>query len=154
MQQFKREVKLMTLFALWNLLMTVVDLLMTLVALWSLLMTVVDLLMTLVDPLETANNRECTSVNPFDSDTDFDTDSLISSEASKTVFDTTNLEEYIYQIITESAVVLLDSTMRTFVIQDILLSDFTLKVNLSACMCVCACMRECVCMCMCILMLI
>ena len=145
MQQFKTGVKLMTLFALWNLLMTVVDLLMTLVALCSLLMRVVDLLMTLVAPLETTNNRECTSVNPFD----FDTVSLISSEESKTVFDTTNLEEYIYQLITESAVVPLDSTMRTFVIQAILLSDFTLKVNLSACMClhvcVCVCMHVCVC---------
>ena len=152
MQQFKTEVKLMTLLALWNLSMTVVDLLMRLVALWSLLMTVVDMLMTFVAPLETSNNRGCISVNPFDSDTDFDTDSLISSEASKTVFDTTDLEAYIYQLITESAVVPLDSTMRTFVIQDILLSDFTLKVNLSACMCLHVCV--CVCMCMCILILI
>ena len=68
-------------------------------------------------PLETTNNRGCTSVNPFHSDTDFDTDSLIFSEASKTVFDTTDLEAYIYQLITESAVVPL-------------VSDFTLKVNL------------------------
>ena len=82
MQQFKTEVKLMTLLVLWNLSMTVVDLLMTLVTLWSLLMRVVDMLLTLVATLETVNS---TSVNPFHSDTDFVTDSLISSKASKTV---------------------------------------------------------------------
>ena len=42
----------------------------------------------------------------------------------------------------------LDSAIRRFVIQDILLSDFTHKVNLSACMClhvcVCVCVHACV----------
>ena len=49
-------------------------------------------------------------------------------EEDNTVCESTSLEAYIYQIIAESAMVPLDSTLRRFVIQDISIQDLTLKV--------------------------
>ena len=50
-------------------------------------------------------------------------------EEDNTVCESTSLEAYIYQIIAESAMVPLDSTLRRFVIQDISIQDLTLKVT-------------------------